>query len=518
MSNGALLRRLGPLLAALPALLLGGAPIIGLLIRAGGESSAEQGFLDGSTLGLFARSIGIAAGAATLATLLGGLLAWGPARIWRRGGSWLIAPLFAALCVSPYAFALGWIGVDLGGERAARLLGSPWTAVGALASAYTPLAALLMVAALLRQPAGPELAGLLGAGGRRTLLGVVLPRYRAAFGFVWLAILTLCAAEYAAPSLLQVPTYPVEIFLYYSGMFDPVAAARACIPLIAAAAALAWPAMALLPRAYAVDREPGRPAHWPSPPLQRVGLLLGSVVVAGAALLLPLSELVFSAATTRQPGAVLQAGLPAIRHSLTLSGTAVMLALLLGWPLSWSLARVRGAARTALGIAALLPLGVPSSAYGIAWVEATSHLPASAGLAYWIATACLAAQYAGAAALLLATARLGIERNVLDAARLYEPSFLRREWKLVVPTLLPMIGVLSAVVFARQLNAIGILVLTVPPGTEVLALRADNLLHYGRPDEAALLTVFSALLSGGIALALLGVFRAASRRHGLPAR
>lgn len=109
---------------------------------------------------------------------------------------------------------------------------------------------------------------------------------------------------------------------------------------------------------------------------------------------------------------------------------------------------------------------------------------------------------------MLAGARRSLPLEPIEAASIVQPSAWRRWVWVEFPLLGPSVAGIAGVVFALALNDAGILVLTVPPGREVLPLRVDNLLHYGLPEEAVALAMFTA---GSAAIPALAGLWVASR-------
>jgi ABC-type Fe3+ transport system permease subunit len=227
-------------------------------------------------------------------------------------------------------------------------------------------------------------------------------------------------------------------------------------------------------------------------------------VSMGTPLLLLISELPSLSDAARARGG----GLGAIGNSLLVSAGSAALALAVAWPASAVVASRSRPALIALATLLLVPQCVPASAYGIAWVEMSSARGLPMDALGWLGpTLCLAARLGGPACLFLAAARLALPAEMLEAARIQEGRSLHRGLWIAAPQLVPPAVAAAGILLALSLNAVGILVLTVPPGFEVLPLRADNLLHYGLPEEAIALAIATAVLATAPALLLVGAAR-----------
>jgi ABC-type Fe3+ transport system permease subunit len=492
-------------------LVLGGLPVLHLVVVAlatGSEPAAADAWrLDARVLALLARSIAIALGASLGALALGLCIGIPLARVRFSGRSILALLLLAAFAVSPYWLALGWLRGGLGTAAAHWLIGRPAAVAFVLATAYAPAMALLVLLALRSLPIGWEEAALLAAPLRRVLWSVLLPQVLPLLATATLLVFALCFSDYAVASLLQVLTYPVEIFLLYAGAFAPAQAARACLPLLAVAAVTAALAGSLLGRTLARQWPAAVVGSWALTRRQRRGLLgLAFVAVAGSTAW-PVFGLSSQVEATTRTLAALHSGASALVNSATVGVFSLVLALTLGSVASGAIARTRPGTRPLLAMLLLLPVCLPDSAYAIAWVELAAVWPAAlregiGRVPALVPALCIAARWTGAVALLVAIARLALPGRALDAARLQERSALRRLVRVELPLVAPVVLATAAILFALSQSAVGILVLTAPPGFEVASLRIDNLLHYGAREQAIALALASAASAAGVPLAL----------------
>ncbi len=470
------------------------------------------GLLDARSGGLLSRSLAIAAGATVLALCAGILLAVPLARIRLAARGVAVGSLLVALGVSPYLLALGWLALERWASGGEFVVGQPMAVVAVLGAAHAPLVAVALVLAARAAPRAPEEAGLLAMTVSRVAALVLLPRVFPALAAATLLVFVLCLSDHAVASLLQVLTYPVEIFLLYAGSFDASEAARACIPLVAVGAATAAAFAATLPGDPPQGSSASGRLDWS---LGRRERLLGGTILVGALTVtvgLPFAGLFLGIERVPEALGAIRSSGGAIGHSLGIALAGASLCPLLGLAASELIVRAPARARRALAAVLLLPLCVPSSAYAIAWVELGREWgPFTVLPAFLEPALCLVGRWAGPAALLLAAARLSLPRGLREAALLQEESDIWRFLRVELPLIAPLALVASAAVAADSLAASGLLVLTVPPGIELLPLRVDNLIHYGERGAAAALALTQAILSAGLFLGLLGLARRLDR-------
>lgn len=504
-----------------PALALGALPVVQLAATAfgpGGEADVAGGWsLDGRAQGLLERSLALAGGAAIGALALGLCIGIPIARVRFSGRVPLALLLLAAFAVSPYWMALGWLGGDLGSAAAQHLIGRPGAVALVLACAHAPVFALLAWLAAKSIPIGWEEAGLVAAPLPRVVTRILVPPLLPLLAAATLLVFTLCFSDYAVASLLQVLTYPVEVFLLYAGVFEPAQAARACMPLLAVAVVTAALLGALLGGALVGQWPAAVAGSWPLTRWQRRGLLGAALLVLAGCAAWPAAGLLGTLEATPQSLDALRAGAPALLNSLATTALSVGIALALGVAASGPLARASAGGRALLATWLLVPVCLPGPAYAIAWVELVgAWAPALRGglasVPALVPALCIGARWAGPVALLVAAARSALPRGLLDAARIQEGSALRRLLRIELPLVAPVGLAAAAIVAALVQSATGILVLTAPPGFEVAPLRIDNLLHYGAKEQAVALALASAGLAVCVPLALAAVAHSVWRR------
>ncbi len=285
------------------------------------------------------------------------------------------------------------------------------------------------------------------------------------------AVLTFVLAlnNFAVPTILQVKVFPSEAWVRYYNQLD-----------IAGALAVSWP-MILAPVFLLLILRPSE-VSWPA--TERVsrrlrqqlgegwwkGCGVGGLVVMVVSLALPLGEMMLNAGTWRELPQVLRAVPGTVWNSFWLSALAATACLGLGLT-TW-----RWRAGRWMWILFLVPgtlLGI-----GMIWVFNRPALGMVIG-SIWMVVVCWTLRYVPLAWEGVRRAMLGVERDLVDAARLEGA----RGWAMVREIQWPLIGPQAAVAwyftYLLCLWDVETLILVVPAGRETLALRIFNLLHYG---------------------------------------
>lgn len=287
------------------------------------------------------------------------------------------------------------------------------------------------------------------------------------------AVLTFVLAlnNFAIPSILQVKVIPAELWVGFNTTFDYRSALQLCWPMVVvpmlAVVALNRSAVKWSWRAEAAPSETFRKKIGPF----WHGLGAGvTILVLFFSVVLPLWQLIGSAATLRELVPAYAAGQLALLHSVgfaVATATLVIVFALLTW-------------RLRLGWLLWLPFFIPGVLLGIVliWIlnrpgfDAVYQSVAVVVLAYFIRYAALG--WNG-----VTRALRSVDSTLSDAARLEGAS----PWQMVRHVYWPQISTRVAaawyITYLLCLWDVEALVLIVPPGSESVALRIFNLLHYG---------------------------------------
>lgn len=303
--------------------------------------------LSGAALELLARTLLLVGGVTTVALAIALTLAWlvvrtdlKGRRFWALAGALpLVFPSYVAAfaivaVLGPRGFAQGWLA-PLGVERLPDIAYGYSGALLSLALFTYPYIYLLLVAALRSlDPALEESSRVLGLGPRRTWLRVVLPQLRGpAYGGALLVAL-YTVSDFGAVSITRYNTLTLSIYNAYQALFDrSVAAAWSTVLVVVAFGLIA--AQSLLQRG--LHPVPPKPSRLP----RKVELgrwqwpcqaLFGGVVLLGVGM--PLSVILYWAATALNIGSPLGQAWRSTANSLSVSALAAAIAVLASIPVA----------------------------------------------------------------------------------------------------------------------------------------------------------------------------------------
>ncbi|MCC6697754.1 MAG: iron ABC transporter permease [Candidatus Hydrogenedentes bacterium] len=455
---------------------------------------------------LLANSVLVAGGAACLATLLGAPAGYALAYARVPARRLLTALLAIPALLPPYVLATAWavmLGANgvLGSWLGALLpLGqarpSPFSVPGTilvLAFTYYPLVTFAAVAALSRFDGRLEEAALLTGARARVFRSVVVPLTLPSVLTGALSVFVLALLNFSVPSLLQVNTYPVELYAS-SATYDFAAATAQSLPLLALCliALSAW-AVVLRPRNAWLTGARRERSLRVSPRVRAWaaagcwGLVLLSVFAPLASLFvrsLPLRTYLSVWETARgEFGTSLLVG---VLSATLLAGLAFLQSALLG----------KGRQAAVLMLVELLPFAVtgPLLSLGLIALWNRDGLP---GLVYdslaIVVLAC-GARYLFIAAGILAAGGQRMNPRLHEAARVQGISWWRAMFGITLPLQVPFLVACWGLAFVLAVGELDATVLVCPPGKTTLAIRLFTLMHYGPDAYVAALSLMTALV------------------------
>lgn len=366
---------------------------------------------------------------------------------------------------------------------------------------FSPITSLAVIAAWRRLE--PQwLESDMAVRGRHLLVGLLLPLCRGALLRAACLTFVLALNNFAVPAILQVKVYPAEVWIRFSTTFDVAGALWLSWPLVIAPLLLvlwlrhegvSWPHLQNAVHPALFRRQLGKALF--------LGAALASLILFGVSFLLPIGELVAARRTWAELPGALAAGHSAVWNSFGLAAVSAGIVTVVG---------LFGASQR--NVLLWLPFLVPGVLLGILLIlvfnrPALSAFYSSAGivvLAYVI-------RYFGPGSAVVQHARACVDPALVDVARLEGARRGQVFLEVELPQIAPQLAAAWYVVFMLCLWDVESMILIVPPGTETLALRIFNLLHYGHnPEVDALCLLVLAL--GVSPLALWAVWSRAGGR------
>lgn len=505
-------------IAVLPILLMLHASLV---VDGGFSLHHYQSLLSESRiLGLLARSMTMALGATLLALVFGVPLALllvktgspghGPARVL------YLVPLF----IPPHIHALAWI--DLLGDRGVLqlacmgLLGrtmplvnlySPAGGAVILFLAYCPILVLTVVTGLSRVDSRLEEAGSLHSAPfrvwRTITLPLISPYILSGAVFVWI----FSFFNYGVPSMLRVPSFPVEIFTRFSALYDEAGATALSTPLIGLALLLLLCQKRFMAGRSCVTISTASRSIAQTAPGQSLPARLYIWCFLVLTIGLPLCALIIRAESWQSFQMAWQTSSAELITSLWICSAAATLATILAYFLAMYLEELSNRWHDLVHTLTLLPFAFPATLFGIGlihlWNRPATQLVYTGMLILMLAYIARFIPFA----IRIVTASLSqISPALREAACIANHSRLTRFFRIDLPLARRGLCLCWVVVFTFSMGELGATLLVIPPGQGTISLKIYTLMHYGAgPLVAALallligvnLLVSSSLLLGG---------------------
>lgn len=431
------------------------------------------------------------------------------------------------LCLPAYIQTLSWIYL-LGSKGVVNVwlmdlfgLSSPviriygfWGAGFILALSYFPFVILLTLNGFGSMDRRLEEAALLNQGPVRVYLKIVLPLL---FPFVFsgaVFVFIFSLFNYGVPALLQVHTYPVEIFTQFSAFYNEGAATALSFPLVLVALALVWFQRYLMGTASYVTVDTGskkkRDINLGLYQKYALCFIISIIVIA---VVIPVVVLAVKAGGPAGYRAAFKTSFNEVIQTLILSLVSAGFMAGLAYALSRMIEDKKFKYHRGIDYLTFIPFALPATVLGI-------------GLIYFWNRPLTEAVYTGSGILIMAhTARFipftirvlnpgfkQINTNIREAALLTENPWWTRLFRIELPLMIQGLGIGWTIAFILCMGELGATLLVIPPGKGTISLKIYTLMHYGANQITAVLSLALISINLIVAIIALSLFRKTGRR------
>jgi iron(III) transport system permease protein len=408
------------------------------------------------------------------------------------------------LLVPPYVIAVAWFAV-LGTNGWIGGLLSPATSeflsstffglygcIGALSTAFMPVAMLLTIGYVGTVNPRLEQAGLLMSHWPHVLTRITLPLIAPAILFAAVLVFLLSLGEVGVPTFLRYPVYPVEVLTQFVAFYDFNAATVAAIPMLIVTAMilaveirfLHTSVLELSAATFGGRTAPIELGRWRFP---LFGLVLVWTLVTVA---LPIAVLVVQSAPLNAFADAFSRASDSILRSVIFAGFGATLLTLLGFFCGYLVHSRALSLRRSVDALALFLFTLPGTVIGIGLISlwnrpmtnAIYATPAIIILGYL-------AQYAVLPTRMTAAILQRIPPSLEQAAQLCGASWFMTLRCIVAP--FAKRGLIAAwvITYIFCLRDLGITLVVYPPGFDTLPVRILTLMANGAPSLIAALCV-----------------------------
>jgi iron(III) transport system permease protein len=460
-------------------------------------------------LDLFIRSSSIALGATALSLIFGLPLAFSLARTDFKARKFANIGYLIPLFIPPHIHALAWMYL-LGDKGAIQLtlmhlLGasspltniySPAGATVILFLAYCPIFVLTVVTGLTQINTRVEEAASFHATPLGVLRKITLPLLNPYLFSGAIFVFIFSFFNYGVPSMLRVPSFPVEILTRFAALYDEAGAAALSAPMVILAILLLLFHLNLIKHTsiFTIDGA-SNTNRTPNSHLDTIApVYVWAFIVC--TVLLPLTALSAQAGSLQSYIIAWNTSSGEIQKSILLASASATLATILAYFLARTLADNNTRSGRWLNILTLLPFAIPAPLFGIGLIHLWNR-PATQVVygGYAILIIAYIARFIPFGIRIILANIQQINPSMREAACLHEAGFLKRLLYIELPLVKRGLSICWLVVFIFSMGELGATLLVIPPGAGTLSLKIYTLMHYGAGPLVAALAIILILVS-----------------------
>lgn len=295
--------------------------------------------------------------------------------------------------------------------------------------------------------------------------------------------------EYSIPSLFQISTYSLEIFSDYSAFNQPIRALLLAVPLaVVSVIALLGTIPSFRHVSTVAPRQGRMQVAGFSLPLWFRMAQYGCLLILVMQMVLPLLMLVTTVGRWEKLIHSITASLPEIAFSLQTSLLSAVVSVVLSIII---IEAMNEKWQHIIMPLAAVSLCVPATLTGIGMIVLFNNsLLGSFYNSEWMPVVTAVSRFGPLAMLISMAHHRRQDRLLVEAAQMFSVSKRKLWWSVRLPLMLPGVIVAGMTVFLLSMGELSATLLVLPPGSNTLAVKTYNFLHYGASDAVAGLCLF----------------------------
>jgi iron(III) transport system permease protein len=360
-----------------------------------------------------------------------------------------------------------------------------------LAVSYFPFVSLLTTAGLQSLDRSLEEASLLRHGPLRTMTGVNLPLVLPHVLSGAILVFVFAIIDFGVADLLRVRVYPVEIFIYFSALYDKQAAVMLGLPLVLVTLVLVlFQAWIMRDRSYVSFAHGALGISRFALGRLRLPALLFCTLVLGLSVVVPVGVLIGAVGPASVFIKEFEASSEAIGGSFVIAVASGLAMTALAFVIANSMRHSGPGMRALLHYASQVPFAIPPILLGVGIIDAWNR-PATGWFYDSVAIVVLGhvARFIPFVIIAVHASLQQMNPRLEEMGALMTSSRVRVACVIVWPLLRPGLTVAFLIGFVLAFGELGVTLLIVPPGTETIPVRIYNLIHYGAADSVAALAL-----------------------------
>jgi len=372
---------------------------------------------------------------------------------------------------------------------------------------YLPLPFILIFIALKSTDYQMLDAGVVFLTPNKLLFGVIMPALFPAIFGAGLIVFLLSLADYSIPSIFSVNVYALDIVAQFSVSGSISDTLFYSLPLMLVTVIVGIISFGLLKDiSLTAKGEQGR-KYVPIALENTVTVFssLGLLIVLSS-ILVPCTALFLSIINSIDIKSQILMSVAEFRNTLIIALGSLLFAL----PISLSIgSQLKKRKQSWLVYFVLVtPLILPPALIGIGLIGVFKNTFLYNTLLLPILTSVI--RFTPIGALLCYSGFKALDQGLLDARLVYQQSAVDGFVKILLPMFLPVVVMVTFIMFVLSIGEIGATIMVLPPGFNTIAIKIYNYLHYGASDTVAILCSVLAVVTsigGGIVYMVVHLFR-----------
>jgi iron(III) transport system permease protein len=366
-----------------------------------------------------------------------------------------------------------------------------WTIYGmegtifVLSLSYFPCITLLTLSALDNIDYRLEEAGRFSARMLTVVRKISLPIAFPAIASGALFTFAFTMSDYGTPDLLEVNTFPVEVFTQFSAFFDSRSASIVSLP----------PVIVILCLVLLQGWYSKRKSYWTISNQVRNDRMIDlrkyknsafifCCIIIFLSVILPILTLLIESTSLETYKTAFETAYKQIINSILFSAAGATVIVILGFFLSYISERTRWKARSWIGVAAMISLSIPATVVGISLIGFWNN-PIFSNLIYGTVSIVIIGYVSRFMPFGIRTISSGfkqINKSIEESATVLGVSWQRTLWRIIVPLTKSSLYASWILAFVMCMGELGATILIYPSGYETLPIRILTITHYG-PDR-----------------------------------
>ncbi len=389
----------------------------------------------------------------------------------------LLVPLF----ISPYILAVAWKDFFYFFYDNTSFINSYIGVILVLTTVFTPLSMLIIGSALSNIDAQLEETGFVITNSRAVILKITLPLIKPALVSSFVLVFIFSISEFSVPAFFGVNVFTTEIFTQFSAFYNHSLAILQSFLLILICVILLFSEkkyIADAPFLSVGSKGTTNKQYWLKNKNSFALLFLfGWFFISVIFPFFILFAQSFKTGTSKFIQAF-ELLVPTFANSIALAFWAALIIVFIGFTAAY---HSSGQTKTVLAKSfdwfLLILFAIPSTIFGISLIKFYNQ----SGLDFIYSSSAIiiiayVGKYSFISAKLIANAMKQIPKSLNEAAQIEGISFFNRQFKILIPLIMPVLFITFVIVFIFSLAELGTTIMLYPPGTEIMPIKVFTIM------------------------------------------